>query len=172
MLPLQATPEWFAHHVWAMWLLVGLVLGAAEMITLDFTLLMLATGAVAGGITAAVAPHAYWAQALVAALVAVFSLMVVRPTILRRVREAPGYRNSLEKLVGSQAITSAPIGSSEGMLTINGETWSARTVDDDTWIPAGALVDVYEVDGTHLVVQAVDPTERQLPPHRRPDADG
>lgn len=172
MVPQESTPEWFVHHMWALWLLAGLVLGATEMITLDFTLLMLASGAVAGGITAAVAPHAYWLQALVAALVAVFSLMVVRPTILRRVREAPGYRNSLEKLVGSQALTSGPVSSTEGQITVNGDTWAARTVDDDTWIPPGTLVDVYEVDGLHLVVQAVDPTRRQLPPHRRPDADG
>lgn len=172
MLALQTTPEWFAHHLWALWLVAGLVLGATEMITLDFTLLMLATGAVAGGITAALAPHTYWLQALVAAAVAVFSLMVVRPTILRRVREAPGYRNSLQKLVGSQALTTGPVGSEEGQITINGDTWAARSVDADTWIPAGVLVDVYEVDGLHLVVQAVEPAQRQLPPDRRPDADG
>lgn len=171
MLPLESLPEWFGQHVWALWMVAGLVLAGAEMLTLDLTLLMLSTGAIAGGVTALIAPDAFWLQAVVGVVVALFSLFVLRPTLLRRVRDAPGYRNSIESLVGSRAIAAGPISATAGQIMVNGDTWSARSVDDDTWIPDGAVVDVYEVDGTHLIVQAVDPAQRRLPPGRESSHD-
>ncbi|MDA8439680.1 MAG: NfeD family protein [Propionibacterium sp.] len=162
--PLETLPEWFGNHLWAMWTFAGLVLAGAEMLTLDLTLLMLSGGAFAGAITALILPGAFAVQAIVASAVALISLFILRPMMLERVRSAPGYRNSIEQLVGSHAIAKGPISHIAGEVLVNGDTWSARTVDSHTWIPDGAIVDVYEIDGTHLIVQAVDPDDRQLPP--------
>ena len=162
--PLESLPSWFGNHLWAVWTFAGLALAGAEMLTLDLTLLMLSSGAFAGALTALILPNAFAVQAIVASAVALTSLFVLRPMLLERVRSAPGYRNSIEQLVGSHAIAKGPISHLSGEVLVNGDTWSARTVDAHTWIPDGALVDVYEVDGTHLIVQAVDPDDRQLPP--------
>jgi len=162
--PLETLPEWFGNHWWALWTFAGIVLAGAELLTLDFTLLMISTGAFAAALTALVLPGAFAIQAIVASAVSLLSLFVVRPMLLERVRSAPGYRNSIESLVGSHAIAQGPISHTSGEVLVNGDTWSARTVDAHTWIPDGAMVDVYEVDGTHLIVQAVDPEQRQLPP--------
>ena len=48
--------EWFSEHAWQAWLGLAIVLGAAEMLTLDLLLLMFAVGAVVG----MVAPSALW----------------------------------------------------------------------------------------------------------------
>lgn len=162
----ETGPQWMARHLPFVWIICALVLAGAEMLTQDFTLLMMALGAAAGGLTALIVPDMFWLQAVVAATVAVFSLLVVRPNLLRRVRSAPGYQGAMTNLVGRQAIARGPISHDSGSILLNGDTWSARTVDRDTFIPEGALVDVYEVDGTHVIVQAIDPMERQLPGSR------
>ena len=164
ILPLETLPEWFSNHWWAVWTLAGLVLAGAELLTLDLTLLMISTGAFAAAVTALIVPGAFVVQAIVASVVALASLFLVRPMLLERVRSAPGYRNAIESLVGSHAIAKGPISHTAGEVLVNGDTWSARTVDAHTWIPDGAPVDVYEVEGIHLIVQAVDPQDRQLPP--------
>lgn len=44
--------EWVRQNLWAGWGVLALGLAAAELLTLDLTLLMLAGGALAGGVTA------------------------------------------------------------------------------------------------------------------------
>ena len=48
--------EWLSNNVWSVWLVLGAGLAVTELVTLDFTLLMLAAGAVAGGATALIFP--------------------------------------------------------------------------------------------------------------------
>ncbi|HLK96032.1 MAG TPA: hypothetical protein VK365_09880 [Nocardioidaceae bacterium] len=59
--------EWVGDNSWAAWVSIALILAAAELISLDFVLLMLAIGAGAGAITAALGGGT--APALVAAIV-------------------------------------------------------------------------------------------------------
>lgn len=139
--------DWLREHLWALWIGGGMLLGAAEILTLDFTLLMLAGGALAGGITAIFLPGLVVVQALVAIAVAVLLLVVLRPTLLARVRNAPGYRGSIEKLVGSNGVATAEITEDSGEVKVDGLTWTARLVLPGR-VPVGGKVEVYEVDGT------------------------
>ena len=43
---------WFGQNPWAAWGVLALLLAVAELLTLDLTLLMLAAGALAGGVVA------------------------------------------------------------------------------------------------------------------------
>ncbi|WP_420176939.1 NfeD family protein [Luteococcus sp. OSA5] len=152
--------HWFGDNLWAMWGALGLVLATAEMLTLDLTLLMLASGALAGALVSFVVPGLVWVQVLVALAVSAMMLGLLRPTLLRRVRNAPGYRSSINKLVGSEGLAIEPITRNGGQIKVNGEIWSARTMNSETTIDAGLGAEVYEVDGTTLVVY---PVMRQLP---------
>lgn len=143
--------DWIREHLWAGWFSLGLILGAAEMLTLDLTLLMLAGGALAGGLTALLFPGLVVVQVLVAVIVSVLLMFLLRPTLLRRVRNSPGYRSSLEGLVGSQAVATAEITADAGEVKVNGELWNAKLVLPGT-VPSGAKVEVQEVDGTTLLV--------------------
>lgn len=154
---------WFSENLWAIWGALALVLGTAEMLTLDLTLLMLACGALAGGGVALVLPGFVWLQVVVALAVAGAMLGFLRPTLLRRVRSAPGYRSSIAKLVGSEGIATAEITRSGGEAKVNGELWSVRLLPGTSPVPVGTPVEVYEVDGATLVVY---PLERELPPQR------
>ncbi len=138
-----------AENGWVVWLILAGGLAVTETLTLDFTLLMLATGALAGAITAVFVP-VLWVQIVVALVVAVLSLALLRPTLLERVRSLPGYRSSLDKMIGSSGVATSAITTAGGEAKVNGEIWSARAVEGS--IPAGTEIEVYQIDGATVVV--------------------
>lgn len=144
--------EWLSEHRWTAWLVLALLLAGAEMLTLDLTLLMLAGGALAATGVALVLPGAWLLQVVVGVIVALAMLFLLRPTLLAKIRKAPGYRNSINSLVGSTAITSGLIDRGQGEVKVNGDTWSARSFNQDVTIEVGEEVEVFQVEGTTLIV--------------------
>ena len=138
-----------------LWTVASAGLACAEMLGGDFTLLMLAAGAGAGAVTAAIVPGLWLLQVIVAVAVAALLLAVLRPTLLRRIREAPGYRSSLDKLVGSEGVATSEITDGHGQVKVDGEEWSARALEPGSTIAVGERIEVYEVDGATLVVYPV-----------------
>jgi len=151
--------DWLSANLWMVWLVVAGVLAITEVTTLDFTLLMLASGALAGAGTALLFPGLPWLQVVVAIGVAVAMLALLRPTLLKKIRSMPGYRSSLDKMVGSTGQALTAITGTGGEIKVAGETWTARSVDGTT-IPAGCQVEVYQVDGAVAVVY---PRHQALP---------
>lgn len=78
--------DWLSANLWMVWLVVAGVLAITEVTTLDFTLLMLASGALAGAGTALLFPGLPWLQVVVAIGVAVAMLALLRPTLLKKIR--------------------------------------------------------------------------------------
>ena len=146
----------FDDNVWIGWLMAAAVLGCLEMLTADFTLLMLAVGAAAGAAAAAVAPGMWVVQVVVAALVAGLLLALLRPTLLRRVRDSVGYRSSLDIVVGSTGYALGEVTDHSGTVRVNGDTWTARLVDAAGPVEDGDRVEVYAVEGTTLLVYPSD----------------
>lgn len=155
--------EWFRNHGWAGWGVLAIGLAAAELLTLDLTLLMLASGAVAAGITWFVAPGLVWLQVVVGLVTAMLTLGLLRPTLLRRVRQSPGYRSHLDQLVGSSGTATAEITHDGGEVRVDGQTWEARPYDSDLTIAAGERVEVFGIDGITLLVHPATPNQL---PHR------
>lgn len=153
--------EWFSQHLWATWLGIALLLGAAELFTGDLILLMLASGALAGVATALVLPGMFAVQVIVALVVAVGTMFLLRPALLSRMRNSKGYRSSVAQVVGSQGLVTREVTRQSGEIKVNGETWSARSYDPDLVIAPGEEIDVFEVDG---VTALVHPRHRPLTP--------
>ncbi|HAM43404.1 MAG TPA: NfeD family protein [Propionibacteriaceae bacterium] len=150
--------QWLAENAWIVWLIIAVGLAIAETSTLDFTLLMLASGALAGVAVALVFPGLIWLQILVALIVAVAMLLLLRPTLLAKIRSAPGYRSSLEKMVGSAGVAITEITTETGEAKVSGESWTARAVEGT--IPAGTEIEGYQIDGELAVVY---PRHQALP---------
>ena len=144
--------DWISSHLWAGWGILALLLAAAELLTLDLTLLMLASGALMGGVTALIFPSMVWLQALVALATAVATLFLLRPTILEKVRRAPGYRSSLDTLIGASGVTTTAITAHAGEVKVDGQVWEARSYDGSVEISAGESVEVLGLDGITLLV--------------------
>ena len=143
---------WFRDNGWIGWGLVAIALAAAELLTLDLTLLMLAVGALAAGATWFVAPGLVWLQALVGIAVAALTLWLLRPSLLDRVRNSPGYRSSLDQLVGATGVATAEITPGGGEVRVDGQVWEARPYDPQVRILEGQRIEVLGMDGITLLV--------------------
>jgi membrane protein implicated in regulation of membrane protease activity len=141
---------------WLWWLGGALLLGVAEMFTLDLIFLMLAGGALAGAAAAGLgAPLAV--QIVVAASTALLLLFALRPFLLRRLRTRGDLvETNSAALVGRSAVVVAPTDVLGGRVKLAGEVWSARTADDGATFPTGAEVRVARIDGATAVVAAAD----------------
>jgi membrane protein implicated in regulation of membrane protease activity len=152
--------DWLGDNSWAIWLSLAFLLGVAEIMSLDLVLIMLAVGALAGAAVAVIAPSLWWLQILVASGISIMMLLLLRPTLLAKVRNMPGYRSSADKMVGSTGVAISQIDKSGGEIKVDGQSWSARPYSSDVVIDQGTEIEVYEIDG---VIAVVYPKYGQLP---------
>jgi membrane protein implicated in regulation of membrane protease activity len=151
--------DWLREHMWETWMGLAILLGVAELFSLDLILLMLAGGALAGVVTAVFGlPFAVQVLAAVAASVAMLSL--VRPSVVRRFHSGPSLVQGHEKLVGKTGVVISEVSTDGGQVRIGGEVWSARPYDDSLVIAPGAKVDIFEIRGATALVHAVPELEQ------------
>jgi membrane protein implicated in regulation of membrane protease activity len=144
--------DWLGDNAWALWLSLAFLLAVAEILSLDLVLIMLAVGALAGGVVALIAPDLWWLQIAVAAGVSIATLALLRPTLLAKVRSLPGYRSSTDKMVGASGVAVSAITRDGGEIKVDGQSWSARPLQPGQVIESGTEIEVYEVDGAIAVV--------------------
>jgi membrane protein implicated in regulation of membrane protease activity len=127
--------------------------GIGEMLTSGFFLAPFAIGAALAAIVdAAGAPElAAW---IVFVLASVGTLGVLRPIALRHMNIPPAIRTGAAALVGKRAVVLERIANNEGVgcVKIDGEVWTARSLDDDQVIEPGTVVDVVQIKGATALV--------------------
>lgn len=142
--------DWIAHNAWMLWLVLALVLGGIEMVSLSLVFAMLGGGALAAFV-AAILGGPTWLQGLVFAAVSVGMIAFVRPVAMRHMR--PGIediRTNVDRLVGSRATVMEPVDSSKGLVKIGGDVWTARAQRGE-FLP-GDVVQVVAIEGATAVV--------------------
>ena len=147
--------DWIREHLWETWLALSILLGVAEMFSLDLILGMLAAGAVVGMVAAILGlPVAVQVIAALAASVAMIA--VVRPSLVKRLHGGPELALGHGKLVGTQGLVTAEItGLTTGRIRVAGETWSALPYDESLTIPAGETVEILAIKGATAYVHPV-----------------
>src|SRR3954465_2152105 len=146
--------DWIRDHAWQTWLIAALLLAAAEMATLDFTLLMMAVGAGVGCILAALGVHVVW-QVLGAVATAIALLAFAGPPIVRRLHRAPTVQSGTAGLVGKSGLVLERVTAHTGRVKLSGEVWSARPLEESQVIEPGTKVGVAEIDGATAVVYPI-----------------
>ncbi|WP_020133819.1 NfeD family protein [Streptomyces sp. 351MFTsu5.1] len=136
---------------WFVWLLAAAVLGAAEFFTLTLVLGLLSGAALVTAVVAGVGVGAL-GQAVAFAVTAAAGLVLVRPLALRLLAQQPLIREGSDALVGKRAEVVQEVTATHGLIKLAGEEWSARSLDESLVIPAGALVDVMEIEGATAIV--------------------
>lgn len=134
-----------------MWFGAAGVLLVVEMLTVDLLFAslafsaLLAAGASAAGFDVVV-------QGVVFGVGAVGSLLFLRPVALKHLKKKPAdHATNVEALIGAPAIALTPVTENEGLVKLSGETWSARSFNDD--IENGARVEVVAIEGATAVVK-------------------
>lgn len=139
------------QSIW--WFVAAAALGAVEIFTLDLTFLMLASGAIAGGVVV-LAGGPIWLAFVVALVVAAAMLAALRPWLLRsmRTRGVDLAETNTAALTGAKGRTIDPITETGGRIKLRGEVWSARIQDDADTIDEGVEVIVTKIVGATAIV--------------------
>ncbi|MEV4490454.1 NfeD family protein [Micromonospora coxensis] len=152
------------------WIVLGVLLGVAEIFTTTLFLIMFAAGAfAAAGAAALGAPVPV--QALVFAVVSALSVALARPVIKRHARgtlETGEQPFGVEALEGATALVLERVDTDHGLVKIDGELWTARAYDATQSYEPGERVQVIKVRGaTALVWQDDISSPGELPEAKR-----
>ena len=151
--------DWIRDHLWETWLGLSIVLGVAEMFSLDLILAMLAAGAVIG-MVAAIIGLPVFVQILAALAASIAMLAFVRPAFVKRLHSGPELSLGHGKLVGTRALVTQEItGLAPGRIKVAGEIWSALPYDEHLTIEPGATVEIFEIKGATAYVHPVGTLE-------------
>ncbi|THG33409.1 NfeD family protein [Naasia lichenicola] len=154
------------QYMWIVWLVFIVICVIIEVITLEFTFLMIAIGSL-GGLGTQLAGGPWWLQIIVAFLFALLLLFVVRPILLRATRKGADLTpTNLDALSGMAGRVVIELGEHGGQVKLaNGETWTALLVQghDAVPLPIGARVTVASISGSTAHVLPV-PVASAPPP--------
>jgi membrane protein implicated in regulation of membrane protease activity len=152
------------NYLWIAWLVFILIFVIIELVTLEFTFLMIAAGSL-GGLGANLLGWPWWVQLLVASLLSVALLFTIRPLLLKRLTKGADLRpTNVAALLELTGILTTELGDAGGLVKLsNGETWTARLhVSVATLhLAAGTKVTVTAIEGSSAVVV---PSERNTAP--------
>ena len=134
-----------------MWFGAAGVLLVVEMLTVDLLFASLAFSALLAAVASA-AGFDVVVQGVVFCVGAVGSLLFLRPVVLKHLKKKPAdHATNVEALIGAPAIALTPVTENEGLVKLSGETWSARSFNDD--IENGTRVEVVAIEGATAVVK-------------------
>ncbi len=137
------------------WLVAALLLSAGELHARGLVLAplaggaLLAAGATLAGAGATVSVVVFLALSLTA-------LRMLRPLALRHQRRPAALQTGAAALVGHRAVVVERIANDEsaGRVRIDGELWTARSLDDGIVIDAGEFVEVAAIRGATALVMS------------------
>jgi membrane protein implicated in regulation of membrane protease activity len=133
------------------WLIIGFLLVAAEVVSGDFVLLMLGAGAfAAAGSSALGAP--LWLDVALLAMTSLALVTLARPVLKRRLHLGTGTRTGVDALVGMKAVVVSAVDAHSGRVKLRGELWSARAFDETQVLEPGRSVTVMNISGATAVV--------------------
>ena len=138
------------------WLILAVILGVAEAVTISLISIWFAIGAVAAIIPAYFGVP-IWGQILVFLAVSATAFAFTKRFFKDIVKVKKQPTNS-DSLIGTDGIVTAEINNLEGTgkVYISGLTWSAKSFDGKD-IPEGAIVKVEKIEGVTLFVKINNP---------------
>ena len=147
--------DWIQDHLTETWLGLTVLLGVAEMFSLDLVLAMLATGAAAGLVTSLFTDLVV-VQFLVAILTSLGMLALVRPNLVAKLQTGPELRLGHTKLIGTQGMVTRTITAlAPGEVKLSGQEWTAQPYDETLTIEPGETVEVLDIRGATAYVHPV-----------------
>lgn len=136
-----------------MWLIVLVVLIAAEIATMGLTTIWFAAGALVAAIISLMGGNMWW-QTGVGLIVSLALLFFTRPVAVKYFNRER-VRTNVESLIGRQAIVISEVNNLQGtgQVNVGGQEWSARSSVDSVVYPVGSVLDVVAISGVKLIVE-------------------
>ncbi|MFC7790374.1 NfeD family protein [Microbacterium sp. MAHUQ-60] len=140
---------------WIGWIVLIALFLVVEMLTLDFTFLMLSFGGAVGLVTDLVGLP-FWAQVIIAAAAAAAFIFFLRPPLLHRLRRGEDpTKSNVDALLDLHGTVLQDITEISGQVKLsNGDTWTARSADGKAII-RGSRIAVTQISGATAIVRPV-----------------
>lgn len=139
------------QYLWILWLALVVLFVVIELVTLEFTFLMIATGTLVGGLGANLLGWPWWAQIGLAAIISALLLFIIRPLLIKTLHKGGDpTKSNVEALYGQGARVMRDFVEGTGIVKLdNGETWTARLTADAAAavLREGDRVSVSRIDG-------------------------
>lgn len=138
------------------WIVAAVILGVAELFTGTLVLAMVAAGAAAAGIAAALGAP-FWLQAILFGVGSIASIWGLRP-FLKQALEGDRGADTTHRPFGTRAIEGAEarvletVDLSGGLVEIAGDNWTAYPLEPDQVLEPGESVTVVEIKGATVIV--------------------
>lgn len=136
------------------WIIILIVMIVLEVVSLGLTTIWFAGGALVAAIAAALhLPIAV--QIILFFLVSIALLIFTRPIAMKYFNK-DRIRTNAESLVGKQAVVLSEINNIQGVgqVSVNGQEWSARSMDENATFHEGEVVEIVAISGVKLIVKA------------------
>jgi membrane protein implicated in regulation of membrane protease activity len=136
---------------WVWWMIAAGALAVGEIFTMGFFLGPIAIAATLAAIVSLAGGGlaASWVVFIAASMA---SVLVLRPIARRHLISPPRIRTGTAALIGGPATVLQRVDAHGGQVKIGGETWSARSYDEDDTFEPGARVEVMKIDGATALV--------------------
>lgn len=146
---------------WIGWLVLIALFLVIEMLTLEFTFLMLAVGSVLGLVSGLLGAPV-WLQVIIAAVASLILILVLRPALLRRLhRSKDPAKSNVAALIGLHGQVVGTVTRVDGQVKLsNGDVWTARTQASAS-LPPATPITVTAIEGATAFVTP-SPTEEPV----------
>src|SRR5882672_7650826 len=121
---------------WLVWLIVAVVVGVVELVTLTAALGVVAAAALVTAVFTGIGLPLPFQLAVFTAASAT-GVLLIRPAVHRFMQQPPLARFGVDALIGKSAYVLKEVTGLDGRVRIGGEEWSARACDDTMVIPEG-----------------------------------
>jgi membrane protein implicated in regulation of membrane protease activity len=155
--------DFIQSYAWIIWLVLILVFVIVEVITVDFTSLMLAVGSVGGLILGLIPGIPFWLQVLVAAVIALLLVFTVRPPLKRLLQRGGDKTKTLvDALQGQTGVVVLDFNGNPNTVKLaNGETWTVKLADaSNPALKEGDHVVVTNITGSTALVAPAERTKK------------
>lgn len=144
--------------VWIVALIVAIVV---EIISMGLTSIWFAGGALIALIAAAL-NGPIWLQVACFVVISVLLLVFTRPIAVKYFNK-DRIRTNAESIVGKQAIVISTLNNLQGIgqVSVEGQEWSAKSLNDDEVLEQGSVVEVVAISGVKLICKPV-PVQKGL----------
>ncbi|QYH36239.1 NfeD family protein [Salinibacterium sp. M195] len=144
------------QYLWILWLALVVLFIVIEVLTLEFTFLMIAAGTLIGGLGANLLGWPWWLQVALAAAISGLLIFTLRPVLLMNLdKGADPAKSNVDALYELGGRVTGPFTNGIGEVKLdNGETWTARVdaVSPVAAMAVGTRVAVSSIEGAIAVV--------------------
>lgn len=151
------TPTLFFNPVY-FWLIAGLVLLLAELLTPGFVIACFGVGALLAILPAALGLSITW-QVIIFCIGSLLALFLLRPMVRRLSKHKKSVATGIEALYGREAIVTETIDATRhtGRISVDGDSWKARCFDETHTIAIGEKVRIVGNESIVIIVEPFHP---------------